>query len=125
MIDPEELERCKDPRYFYNNYWRIDGRPVEPVSEQEWNDTMKHYPITLKKRNRLFNQNQASAEQVARIISDGKTSVLLIAKEFIDHPMILILKWKIGEENLIIDPQYGDDSQFIGYRIELKTKKIK
>lgn len=32
----EEFERCKDPRYFYNNYWTVNGRAVKPISEEEW-----------------------------------------------------------------------------------------
>lgn len=42
-IDPDklnmsELEKCKnDPRYFYNTYATVNGEPVEPLSEEEWN----------------------------------------------------------------------------------------
>ena len=34
----EEMERCKDPRYFYNNYWSVDGKQPNPLSEEQWND---------------------------------------------------------------------------------------
>lgn len=36
----EEYERCKDPRYFFNNYWLVDGKAPEPKSEEEWNSYM-------------------------------------------------------------------------------------
>jgi len=32
----EEYERCKDPRYFFNAYWMVNGNPVNPKSEEEW-----------------------------------------------------------------------------------------
>lgn len=40
MTDEEmkaELEKClADPRYFYNTYWQVDGKPVTPISQEEW-----------------------------------------------------------------------------------------
>lgn len=33
-----EFLKCKDDlRYFYNTYWTINGKPVTPVIEEEWN----------------------------------------------------------------------------------------
>lgn len=52
----EELERCKDPRYFYNNYWSVDGRAVKPLSEVEWKqreDYMNEQRYLLKPRYRM------------------------------------------------------------------------
>lgn len=51
----EELERCKDPRYFYNNYWSVDGRAPKPLSEVEWKqreDYMNEQRYFLKPRYR-------------------------------------------------------------------------
>lgn len=33
-----ELERCKDPLYFYNNYWSVNGKAVKPMSVEEWKE---------------------------------------------------------------------------------------
>jgi len=39
-----ELEKClADPRYFYNTYWQVDGKPVTPISEEEWNQRMHFF----------------------------------------------------------------------------------
>ena len=39
-----ELEKClADPRYFYNTYWQVDGKPVTPISEEEWNARMHFF----------------------------------------------------------------------------------
>lgn len=38
----EELERCMDARYSYNNYWTIDGKAVEPISEKDWKSFLYH-----------------------------------------------------------------------------------
>lgn len=33
-----EIQKCKDdPRYFYNNYCRINGQKVTWISKEEWN----------------------------------------------------------------------------------------
>jgi hypothetical protein len=34
----EEYEHCKDPRYFFNAYWMVDGKHVNPKSEEEWDE---------------------------------------------------------------------------------------
>lgn len=37
----QEYERCKDPRYFFNAYWLVDGKAPEPKSEEEWKEYEK------------------------------------------------------------------------------------
>lgn len=34
----EEYERCKDERYFYNNYWTVNGQKVSPISKETWDE---------------------------------------------------------------------------------------
>ena len=46
----EEYERCKDPRYFYNTYYQVDGNPVNPMSEEQWNSYLE---MQESYRNRL------------------------------------------------------------------------
>lgn len=37
-----EYKRCQDdPRYFYNTYWKVNGQPVTPLSEEEWNERIE------------------------------------------------------------------------------------
>lgn len=66
-LNMSEMEKCKnDPRYFYNTYATINGKPVEPLSVEEWNNRIneieylrnksplkfrmqyKDYPLLLK-----------------------------------------------------------------------------
>ena len=53
----EEYERCKDPRYFYNTYYQVDGKPVNPMSEEQWNSYLEmqesYRNNWFKRRNRL------------------------------------------------------------------------
>jgi hypothetical protein len=44
-----EYERCKDPLYLYNNYWQIDGKPVTPMTREEW-DARKDYFELIRQR---------------------------------------------------------------------------
>lgn len=48
----EELERCKDPRYFYNNYYTINGQAVKPVSEEEWKSMQESVGFIRGRRTR-------------------------------------------------------------------------
>lgn len=35
----EEYERCKDPVYMYNTYWRNgDGTKVSPITKEQWDE---------------------------------------------------------------------------------------
>lgn len=34
----DEMERCKDPRYFFNNYWTVNGKQPDPKSVEEWEE---------------------------------------------------------------------------------------
>jgi hypothetical protein len=37
-----EVERCKDPYYFYHTYWQnADGTPVKQYSREDWDSIME------------------------------------------------------------------------------------
>lgn len=42
-----EMERCRDPLYFYNNYWTVNGKPVKPMTQEEWD---LHYQQSMEMR---------------------------------------------------------------------------
>lgn len=33
-----EIEKCKDPVYFYNNYFMVDGKKPNPMTREQWVD---------------------------------------------------------------------------------------
>ncbi len=38
----EEMKRCEDPRYFYNNYWTLpNGKAPRQIFKEEW-DARNH-----------------------------------------------------------------------------------
>ena len=44
----DEYERCKDPYYFYMNYWETTDRhgniyPPTPLTKEEWDARTKYY----------------------------------------------------------------------------------
>jgi hypothetical protein len=57
---PEELavevERCKDPYYFYHTYWQnADGTPIKQYNREDWDSLMsllQHQPLTRFRRQR-------------------------------------------------------------------------
>lgn len=142
MLDPEEIERCKDPLYVYNKYWRVNGSPVKPMTQQEW-DT---YLTTYRPR-KGGHWAMWQAIVVSTILENGY--YLLLCREEDDiRELMLVEKITaiIGKENLIITKKYYtppvkrtypwgfDDAEpgfllepqkprFSGYAFELITKQ--
>lgn len=56
----EEIERCKDPVYFYENYWLVNGEKPRPLTDCQKelmrrvaNVRMEGTPIVVKLRQNL------------------------------------------------------------------------
>lgn len=69
----EEWERCKDPRYFYNTYWQVDGKPVNPISEEQWNSYLEMQENSrnnyVKKRSSILSEGLIrSVEEIDRLV---------------------------------------------------------
>jgi hypothetical protein len=43
-MSKEEIEKCKDPVYFYENYMTVDGKPAAPLTNSQ-----KHQMRTMCK----------------------------------------------------------------------------
>ena len=50
----EEIEKCKSPVYFFNNYCLVDGKKPEPITQEQYDKTIEliknHYrgPIAIR-----------------------------------------------------------------------------
>ena len=40
----EELEKCKDPVYFFENYWIVDGQKPSPQAVDNLREFLKEKP---------------------------------------------------------------------------------
>lgn len=39
----EEYEKCKDPVYFYNTYWRMaDGSKPKPITQEQYSSMLNY-----------------------------------------------------------------------------------
>lgn len=59
-----EIEKCRnDLRYFYNTYWTVNGKPVKPVSEEEWSASLHIWnfkrSMSLAIRNLILEKNRS------------------------------------------------------------------
>jgi hypothetical protein len=48
----EEIERCKDFVYFYNNYVTVNGEQPKPITHEEYNSIINYYPLKLRKQHK-------------------------------------------------------------------------
>jgi len=40
----DEYERCKNPVYFYNNYWiTANGLRPPPITQEQWNEQVNYF----------------------------------------------------------------------------------
>jgi len=37
-----EMERCKDPWYYYTHYWTVNGKAAQQYTKEQW-DSMQNY----------------------------------------------------------------------------------
>jgi len=53
-----ELQKClDDPRYFYNTYWQINGKPVTPISKEDWDTLTAQDVMLIRGRNSYRSKN--------------------------------------------------------------------
>ena len=43
-----EMERIKDPLYFYNNYYKVEGQKTKPLSQEEWDAEIERSLIIVR-----------------------------------------------------------------------------
>lgn len=41
-INMDEMQKCKDPVYFYENYWLVDGKKPMPLTDCQ-REIIRHY----------------------------------------------------------------------------------
>ena len=53
----EEIEKCKNPVYFFNNYVLLNGQKHEPITQEEYDSFIIAIEMRRKQRGLKFRSN--------------------------------------------------------------------